>query len=282
MIVPSRRAFKHAGPVRKIRLKTLKKILPAVAVLLLAAAAALWWLPARWVLPLLQSSLHGLRLQQVGGTLWDGRAGQMLAPDGRALGQLQWQLSHRALFGQIELQVDFDGPQFAFHGYMRKLPAGQVAWSGVQARVELSALADPRLRLPLGQPQGELALHAEHALLQGGWPLEMQAGLQWRHAAMHMKNGDVALGNLHGTLAAQDGVIHAQWQDDGEGPLRTTGDLQLSPLGWRLTAELQPRQEDPSLRRWLAALGKPDADGKMHIERSGGLAAAWKQGNTAR
>lgn len=263
-------------------MKILRKILPAVAVLLLAAAALLWWLPARWALPLLQPSLHGLRLQQVGGTLWDGRAGQVLAPDGRALGQLQWQLSRRALFGQVELQVDFDGPQFGFRGHMQKLPAGQVAWNGVQARVELSALTDPRLRLPLGQPRGELALHAEHALLQGGWPLEMRAGLQWRQAAMHMKNGDVALGNLHGTLAAQGGVIHAQWQDDGQGPLRTTGDLQLSPLGWRLATELQPRQDDPALRRWLAALGRADAEGTVHVERHGGLATTSIMGKTAR
>ncbi|GAB3783003.1 type II secretion system protein N [Dyella agri] len=263
-------------------MKILRKILPAAAVLLLAAAALLWWLPASWALPLLQPPLHGLRLQQVGGTLWDGRAGQVLAPDGRALGRLQWQLSHRALFGQVGLQVDFDGPQFGFRGYMQKLPAGQVAWSALRARVELSALADPHLRLPLGQPQGELALHAEHALLQGGWPLEMQAGLQWRQAAMHTKNGDVALGDLHGQLVAQGGVIHAQWQDDGQGPLHTTGDLQLSPLGWRLVAGLQPRQDDPALRRWLAALGRPDADGAVHVERSGGLAATSIMGKTAR
>ena len=263
-------------------MKTLRKILPAVAVLLLAAAALLWWLPARWALPLLQPSLHGLRLQQVGGTLWDGRAGQVLAPNGRALGRLQWQLSHRALFGQVDLLVDFDGPQFGFHGDLQKMPTGQLAWSGLQARVDLSALADPRLRLPLGQPQGELALNAEHALLQGGWPLEMQAELQWRQAAMRTKGVDVALGDLHAQLAAQDGVIHAQWQDDGQGPLRTTGDLQLSPLGWRLTTELQPRQDDPALRRWLAALGPPDAEGTVQVERSGGLAAASTMEKAAR
>lgn len=272
----------RAPDIRNPRLKTLRKILLAVAVLLLAAAALLWWLPARWALPLLQPSLHGLRLQQPGGTLWDGRAGQVWAPDGRALGRLQWQLSRRALLGQVELQVDFDGPQFGLRGHMRRLPAGQVEWNGLQAHVELSALGDPRLRLPLGQPQGELVLHAGHVLLQGGWPLEMQAELQWRQAAMHMKNGDVALGNLHGTLAAQGGVIHAQWQDDGQGPLRTTGDLQLSPLGWRLAAELQSRRDDPALRRWLAALGKPDAGGTVHVDRHGGLVATSIMGKTAR
>lgn len=249
---------------------------------MLAAAALLWWLPARWALPLLQSSLHGLRLQQVGGTLWDGRAERVLSAGGRDLGRVQWQLSHRILLGRVELRVDFAGPQFAFSGQVRKLPAGRMAWSDLQARAELSALADPRLRLPLGQPRGELALRADHALLQGGWPLRMRAELQWRQAAMQTQGGDVALGDLHGQVTAQDGVIHAQWQDDGQGPLRTSGALQLSLLGWRLQAELQPRHGDPALRRWLAALGQPDAGGTIHLERSGGLAAASIIGKAAR
>ncbi|ODV28060.1 MAG: general secretion pathway protein GspN [Rhodanobacter sp. 68-29] len=263
-------------------MKIPRKILPVAAVLLLLAAALLWWLPARWALPLLQPSLHGLRLQQVGGTLWDGRAEQVQTPAGRALGRLQWQLSRRALFGQVDLQVDFDGPSFGLRGHMRKLPANQVEWNDLQAHADLTALADPRIRLPWGQPRGELALDARHAVLQAGWPLALQADWRWRQAAMHMKSGDAALGNLHGTLAAQGGVIHAQWQDDGQGPLRTTGDLQLSPLGWRLGAELQARQDDPALSRWLAMLGKPDAGGTVHVERKGGLAASSIMGKNAR
>ena len=264
-----------------MRLKTLKKILAAVAVLLLAATVLLWWLPVRWALPLLQPSLHGLRLQQVHGSVWNGRAEQVLASNGRDLGRLQWQLSHRALLGQAEVQLDFDGPQFEFHGQLRKLSAAQVVWSGVQGRVNLSALTDPRLRLPLGKPQGELDLNAEHALLQGGWPMQLKAVLHWRHAALRTQGGEVVQGDWDGQLDAQNGVIHAQWQDDGQGPLRTTGELQLSPLGWRLAAELQARHDDPVLRHWLAALGKPGADGTVHVERRGGLAAS-TFGNTAR
>lgn len=260
--------------LRKACLKILKKILLALAVLLLAVAALLWWLPARWAIPLLQPSLHGLRLQQVGGTLWEGHADQVVAPGGRVLGRAQWQLSRSALFGHAELQLDFAGPQFGMNGHFRKLPAGRMDVDDLQAHAELSALVDPRMRWPVGQPRGEFVLHARHAMLQGVWPLELQADWQWRQAAMHMKNDDVALGNLHGTLAAQGGVIHAQWQDDGQGPLRTTGDLEFSPLGWRLDAELQPRQADPALQRWLATLGKPAADGSVHIARSGGVAAA--------
>ena len=260
----------------------LRKILWLVVALLLSAAVLLWWLPARWAVPLLQPSLHGLRLQQMAGTLWDGRAGQVLTSNGKELGRLQWRLSRRALVGRTDLQIDLDGPTFGLRGHMNNLPGGQVSWHDVQAHADLSALADPRLHLPQGQVQGELQIHLESAVLQGGWPLAMQSEWQWRPAALRTKTGVVALGGLHGKLDADEGVIRAQWQDDGTGPLRTDGELQLSPLGWRLAAELQARGDDPALRQWLATLGKPAADGTLHLERRGGLAAFSTKGNTAR
>lgn len=251
-------------------MKHLRKYLIGLGLVLPAAALLLWFLPARWVMPWFEPQLHGLQLQQVRGLLWDGRAGQVVAADGHVLGQVQWHLSRRALLGKPQLQLNFDGPQLAFRGELQRLPDGQTAWRGVNMRAELAAL-DPYVKSPLGQPRGELQLTIDHALLQGGWPLQLQAQAQWRHAVMHTHAGDVALGELQWLAQAQSGVIQAQVHDDGKGPLHADGQLQLSPLGWRLDATLRPRQTDPVLRRWLAGLGQPAADGSVHIQRSGGL-----------
>ncbi|MGH8157955.1 MAG: type II secretion system protein N [Rhodanobacter sp.] len=251
----------------------LRKCLLGLGVLLLAAALLLWFLPVRWALPWIEPQLHGLRLQQLQGSLWDGRAGQVLAADGHPLGRLQWTLSRRALLGQAQARLDFHGPQLDFSGEMQPLPEQRVEWRGVNLQAELAAWL-PHANLPLGQPRGEVQLTVEHAILQGGWPLQLQAQARWQHAVMHTRNGEVALGDLQGQAQAQNGVIQAQWQDDGHGPLQVDGQLQLSPLGWRLDATLRARQTDPSLRHWLAGLGQPDANGKIHIQHSGGLAGA--------
>ena len=254
-------------------MKYLRKCLIGLGVLALVTAMLLWFLPARWALPWIEPQLHGLRLQQVQGTLWDGRANEVVAADGHALGQLQWQLSRRALLGQVQLQLRFDGPQLSFAGGMQRRPDGQVDWRAVNMHVELVAL-DAYVASPLGKPRGELQLMVDHALLQGGWPLQLQARAQWQHAVMHTQDGDVVLGELQMQAQAQGGVIQAQMQDDGKGPLHVDGQLQLSPLGWRLDATLRPRQTDPVLRRWLAGLGQPAADGSVHIQRHGGLAGS--------
>lgn len=242
--------------------------------LLLAVAALLWWLPAQWAWSLAPASLHGLRLEQVGGTLWDGHAGRVLAVDGRDLGQLHWRLSRRALLGRVSVQVDLAGPALQWSGHMRREPGNRVLWNDVDARIDLDTLGDPRLRAVPGHPQGEVTVHVRRALLEAGWPIELQGRWQWRQAALRTHAGPVPLGDLQGDLSSHHGVLQLPWRDDGHGPLRTQGTLQMSPLGWRLDATLQPAGDAPALQRWLATLGKPDAAGVIHVERRGGLAAA--------
>jgi general secretion pathway protein N len=258
------------GQLGNRRLNYLRKSLAGLGVLILVAGLLAWFLPARWALPWIEPQLHGLRLQQVQGQLWDGRAGQILNAQGIPVGQIQWQLSRRALLGQVQLQLDFQGPHLTFSGAMQRLPDNQVQWRGVSVHADLAALL-PRVALLQGQPLGELQLAVDQAVLQGGWPLQLNARAQWLHAAMRTRSGDVALGNLQWQAQAQGGVIEVQLHDDADGPLQAEGQLQLSPLGWRLDAKLRARQTDPALRHWLAGLGQPDADGGVHIQRSGGL-----------
>ena len=252
-------------------MKTLRKCLIGVGGLLLATLLLVWFLPARLAMFWIAPQLHGLRLQQVDGLLWDGRAAQVTTVDGHTLGQLSWQLSRLALLGKTQLQLDFSGPQLDFSGAMQKLAAGQVEWHDVHARVDLSLL-DAYAKLPLGRPRGELQVTVEHALLQAGWPLQLQANSQWSKASLKTHSGDIVLGVLQLQAQAQSGVIAAQLHDDGHGPLKADGELQLSPLGWRLDAMLLARQTDPVLLHWLAQFGRPDPSGTVHIQRSGGMA----------
>ncbi|MEO6799879.1 MAG: type II secretion system protein N [Rhodanobacter sp.] len=252
-------------------MKYLRNILVALALLAALVISSLWFLPARWVMPWIEPQLQGLRLQQVHGLVWDGEAGDVIGVNGQRLGHLQWQLSRRALLGDVRLQLALDGPQLGFSGAVRRLPDSRLAVDDVRLHADLAVL-DAYPATPWGRPQGRLQLTAAHVLLQGGWPLQLQAHGLWEPAAMQTSEGVVALGGVQLEAQAQGGVIHAQWHDAGTGPLQAKGELQLSPLGWRLDTTLRARQTDPALQRWLARLGPVSADGSVHIQQSGGLA----------
>lgn len=243
-----------------------------LAVLVLSAGLLLWFLPARWVVPWVEPQLHGIQLQQVQGLLWNGRANRVQSPAGQTLGRLHWRLSRSALWGQVRLRLDFSGPKLAFNGTMRRLADGRMQWHKTSLQADLGSL-EVLAAAGFGQPQGELRATVDQALLQGGWPLQLQAQAQWQHAVMQTQAGAVALGNLEVLAQARGGVITAQLHDDGHGPLQVDSQLQLSPIGWRLDATLRPRQTDPVLHRWLSRFGSADADGTVHIHHHGGLAS---------
>lgn len=250
----------------------------AVVIVLLLAASLVLLLPARWVVPLVQPRLHGLALGGVHGSIWNGTADRVAGPDGRPLGALRWQLSRRALWGTLDLRVAFDGPGLVASGHLRRDAQGRPVWTDVSLRGDLAAWTLP-MDPSLGVPRGRLTATMARVVLQGSWPVALAGRLQWGDARMETGAGSVALGDLDMALAGTHGVLEGRLHDRGDGPLQVAGQWQASPLGWRLDLRLHPRSADPELHQWLARLGRPAADGSVHLHRRGGLAAPTQEAN---
>lgn len=256
-------------------MKWLRTLLAGVVVLLLAAAALAWFLPARWAWPALQPRLHGLRLEQVGGTLWSGHAGRVLGADGSELGRVHWTLSRRAMLGDLRLELWLERPLLRFHGIVQRLSETELDWRDVQLQADVALLG----RQPVlhdGRLGGMLDLEIAHARLQGYWPLQLDAIVRWRGAAVRSDGAWLPLGQLQLQAHGEGGVVQAKLEDDGRGPLQATGQFALSPLGWRYAMTLRPRRDDPPLQRWLSRLagamqGQPVADGGIRLQGHGGL-----------
>ena len=251
-------------------MKRMRAVLGVVAIAVLAVAVLIWFLPASWGLPLLLPASQGLRLEQIAGTIWQGRAGKVINHDGMELGAAQWSLSRRALIGDTELALELSRPRLHVSGHMQRLSATVEAWRDVTLQMDASLLgSQPLLH---GQPQGQFQAHVTEAQLQGGWPMQLQSSGTWSHAAIDAEGTVIPLGTLLFQLDSSAGVLQGSMRDDGSGPLQTAGRLSFSPLGWQLTIDLRPRSDTPGLRRWLQTLGKIDADGTVHLGYRGGLA----------
>jgi general secretion pathway protein N len=252
-------------------MKQLRSVVAGLAVLVLAVAMLVWFMPARLAVWLLQSRLQGLQLGEVGGLLWQGRAGQVSIPGRAELGSVAWTLSRRALIGDIQLSLDVRQPQFQLQGRMHRLPGGVDEWRDVALHVDTALLGlQPWLQ---AQPTGTLQMRIAQAQLQGDWPMQLAAAGTWSHAALRTAQGSLALGDMAIRIDGQAGVLHASLDDDGHGPLRTAGRLSFSPLGWDLAVDLKPRRNDPALLHWLHTLAPSAADGHVQLRYRGGLNA---------
>lgn len=248
----------------------MKRWLAILAIVLLLLGVLVWFIPASWALPLLQSRLRGVRFEGLSGSLWEGRAEQVSIGNGPPLGSLTWTLSRRALLGDVRMGVYLHQPQLQLTAQLHRDGAAQMDVRDATLHMDMAMVgAQPWIR---GQPQGQLDLQVPQARLQGIWPMQLDATGNWSQASIRTEQGDVPLGTLMLTVNGESGAIRGTLNDDGSSAVQTSGRLSLSPLGWDLQFRLVPRSQDPAVMGWLRSLGTPAADGTLELRYRGGLA----------
>jgi general secretion pathway protein N len=254
-------------------LKWLRRIGLVVLVLALAASAFYWFLPASVAVPFVARRARGLVLDDLSGTLWQGRAGRVATREGLDLGTVTWTLGRDVILGRTHLDIHLDGRSGRFDGHMEQTQSDIVQWSGVDFRLDAAALSGPGLPrelIPVGVVEGKIP----QAELQGNWPLLLDADVNWRAAAVKTPEGHVPLGGIVFKAHSSAGVLHATLADNGDGSLAVDARLAASPLGWRLDGALVPRLRDTALTHLIARFGPVRPDGSVSLARKAGLAPA--------
>lgn len=252
-------------------LKWLRRVALIVVVLLLAAGLLYWFLPASVAVPLAASRARGLVLEDLSGTLWEGRAGRVVGGGGRELGSATWRLGRDAILGRIHLDIHLEGRAGRFDGHMERTEPDRMSWTGVDFRLDAAAVTGPTLPpelVPMGVVEGTLP----RVDLQGNWPVALDGDIRWRAAAVRTPEGYVALGGLALKVASVGGVLRASLADDGRGSLAVAASLAASPLGWRMDGKLVPRVADTALSHLIARFGPVGRDGSVNLQRKAGLA----------
>lgn len=240
-----------------------------LVIVLMLLAAAVWWFPARWAWQMVRADYPAVHVGDINGSVWDGHADGVVVA-GQELGTLRWTLGHAALLGDVRGTLDLRGAGVMANGHIARDDNGAIVVRDAHFRVPMGRLKVlwPNGTELLGQLRGDVA----QAHLVHGWPVRLDAHVRWHDAGMVTHGRKVALGQwLSRWQASGDAAITATLRDDGSGPLRLHGRLTVTPVGWRVKADLEPRQAGIVLHRWLRDMGQPTADGGVRIERHGGL-----------
>lgn len=242
-----------------------------VVLLALGAGLLYWFLPASVAAAFITARAHGLVLEDVSGTAWDGRAGRVATASGRELGELRWRLGRDAILGRTHLDIHLNGQSGRFDGHLDRTDPDRMTWTGVDFRLDAAVLTGPALPpelVPVGVVEGTVP----RAELQNNWPMALDADVRWRAAAVKTPEGHVALGGIALKARSDAGVLRADLRDDGQGSLAVTAALAGSPLGWRFQGRLVPRIADSALTHLIARFGPVARDGSVTLQRKAGLA----------
>lgn len=220
----------------------------------------------------LTRALPALKLAQLEGTVWSGRAG-VVAYRQTMLGQATWQASPFALLiGKASLTALLQNE----HGYLQSrvaapLTGGSVNLSAVEGRLPVMELARFAPYLPVVL-EGVVSLDLPSFVVDSTSRIVAAEGkVIWHQAGMSSPQ-QLVLGDLQLSLHTEGEQVVGDISDGG-GPLKVNGALQLSPDGgYRINGTVSAAPDAPAtLVQSLGWLGKPDAQGHYRLNYSGRL-----------
>ncbi len=247
----------------------LLKILFVVGLLVLALAAGLIaFMPAKFAVDVLGARLGALKLDDVSGTIWRGRAGAATV-NGWALGALDWNIHPMAILsGRVDTDLGLQGTEFQGNTFA-SITAGTVRLRDTDFSMDAQRL-QPAIDIPSLQLRGRIHVSLAEAELVAGFPRKLKGEAIWRDAAV---SGEAEA--LLGTLSAQfqsadDGAIIGTLQDAG-GPLALEGQFRAAFTGYEADAVLSARDGNPQVIRALSYVGEVQPDGSSLLQIRGRL-----------
>ena len=226
------------------------------------------FIPAAQILPRLPLPA-GLQLQNISGTLWQGRIGDLSWQKYR-LHNLQWEVAFSQLWlARPTIKLSLQDPETA-------VASGTVSWRGDWSlnnwQVNTSTHTIQRwLSLPV-DANGELTLNIDQLTFNSLECQTLTGQLNWQQALLQTPAGELTLGNPIAALSCRNKAFEANIQQDSAS-LHSETALQLNMQGqYKLQASLQPKPALPdTLRLSLGWLGPVDSQGIIRTRHEGSL-----------
>lgn len=221
----------------------------------------------------LAAQLPRLKIEGVAGTVWQGEIGQ-LSYDGHRLGHLQWTIRPLyLLLGSLVVDSSLrQGEEYVSGQLSASLPAAkQLTIEGMDGRLGADYLAAFIPYVPV-VPKGEFIMRLESAEVVDLRPISAIGKVVWSDAGTQAPQS-LEFGTLSMTLSPlEQGGVEGSLNDQG-GALRLDGKVTLDregnyKLASTIGAGVGASQE---LRNSLGMLGRPDREGRYHLNFNGKL-----------
>jgi general secretion pathway protein N len=251
-------------------MKFLFRLLLLVIVLLLVLVLVAAFLPASAALSLFEGRTGSAKLEDVSGSVWNGRAGRVRIGE-RELGALSWQLSPWGLFARrADLDIQLDGRELKADGFVSLSGPGSFTARDLTLQMDAQRLQSA-LDVPALTFKGDVEFNLREVEVRSYFPARVDGTAVWRQARVG-GSADAVFGDISAEFASRpDGGIAGVVHDSG-GPLAIEGGQFAAGLeGFKAEATLRARDGDAAVQRALQYIGQPQADGSSRLEIRGEL-----------
>lgn len=227
-------------------------------------------MPAAVAYGFIAQELQPLAVSGVEGTIWSGRASQVLYQR-RPLGAVRWDLNPLPLVvGSVSADVSLTATAGSVETILTRSMDGSLLLENVRGRLEVSPLA-PWVQLQAFRPEGKLSLDLERVGLQGKRPTEAVGEIVWSEARIQSPR-DLPLGGLIATFSTTPQGVRAVLRDR-ESPFSLDATVSLQSNGsYQLTGQIAASANaDPEIHQLMQTLGVRTQGGAIPINFAGRL-----------
>lgn len=242
---------------------------------LLAAGAAVYLLvllvtfPAARMVPLLQQQVAGLSLHAVAGSVFSGRAAQLVY-QGLDFGRVSWRVRPAGLLlGRMEFRIELTDPANPGHANLAVTPWGRLYGRDIRIMLSPDRLVNRYSPVPV-KTSGTMRLQIETLKLAGDFPEDVTGLLSWEDAVV-LDPIEIILGDISMTLTRQENNIVGSIVQGGR--QEAAGEIQLSADGrYEVNLRILPDNEmsDETLSA-LETVGQVQSDSTLLFRSSGRL-----------
>lgn len=253
-------------------MRLLRGLLALALLALVLLAVLAWTAPAEVAYRYARSRLGPIELADITGSVWAGRAGQVVAL-GRPIGSLEWTVDKSPLLSRrVAAALKLGG-------------AGIEADASIDAGNDVVVLRDldlvlpaellgPALDIPSLVLEGRVVLDVAEARIAGGYLQSARGTATWSDIGIR----GAALARLPGVRAefapGAGGAIEATIRDLG-GALAIEGTVTIRDGAFRSETRLWLREPSPQLADVLRFIGERTADGASILRIEGELKKLW-------
>lgn len=258
--------------MRVLRLILLGLLAYVVAVVVLFPAAS--------VVDRIRPQLGPVALGEVSGKLYRGKVNTVRSTDDLLpleFSNVAWRLSPSSLLkGGAGAVISFDGYGGGGEGQVTRRWNGDVAASDFTFNADAKEL-EPLLPVPVASFGGRISGEFAKVMLQNNQLTSLEGSLNWSDALLETAafgpQLNASLGKIDIDVAPEDDGSHVATINATGGDVAIDGKVSFAQNGdFSTDLALTPAgSAPPQLLNVLKRIGRPDAEGKIHVKQSGNV-----------